>query len=404
MTDNTPNAGQVAIGGAFGFDSIFLVDGVDTNDNLFGASNTLFIEDAIQETPVLTSGISAEYRSVCRRRGERDHQERWQQLPWLLPHQLRQALVDRRDALRAIAEPATLRPVVAVLRGDHRRADVRDRLWFFNANRYEDSQTGNVLAEVGTPFDTGNNNKRFELKLTGTLAPTQTVWGSYLNNPRTQTNLASINTQMSMDPATLIDAETPNDLWVVNWQGVLTPSLFGTFQYSRKEWTSIAGGTSTAITDSPFISRGVVSGVPANRHYNAAYFSANDPEDRNNQQFAGSLSYFTTNRGSGRHDLKGGLRALHLEPHRRGLTDVDGVPCSTLITCSAPTAGQCWTRSDIRPRSLEATPANPAAAATQRHQLDLRTRFADRHQDPLLVRSGQVDGRPSSDLRSRLAV
>ena len=60
MTDNTPNAGQVAIGGAFGFDSIFLVDGVDTNDNLFGASNTLFIEDAIQETQVLTSGISAE--------------------------------------------------------------------------------------------------------------------------------------------------------------------------------------------------------------------------------------------------------------------------------------------------------------------------------------------------------
>ena len=48
---------------------------------------------------------------------------------------------------------------------------VRDRLWFFNADRYEDSQTGNVLAEVGTPYDTGNNNKRFELKLTGTLAP-----------------------------------------------------------------------------------------------------------------------------------------------------------------------------------------------------------------------------------------
>ena len=61
MTDNTPNVGQVAIGGAFAFDSIFLIDGVDTNDNLFGTSNALFIEDAIQETQVLTSGISAEY-------------------------------------------------------------------------------------------------------------------------------------------------------------------------------------------------------------------------------------------------------------------------------------------------------------------------------------------------------
>ena len=61
VTDNTPNVGQVSIGGAFAFDSLYLIDGVDTNDNLFGTSNALFIEDAIEETQVLTSGISAEY-------------------------------------------------------------------------------------------------------------------------------------------------------------------------------------------------------------------------------------------------------------------------------------------------------------------------------------------------------
>ena len=42
-------------------DNVFLVDGVDVNDNLFGTANSLFVEDAIQETQVLTSGISAEY-------------------------------------------------------------------------------------------------------------------------------------------------------------------------------------------------------------------------------------------------------------------------------------------------------------------------------------------------------
>ena len=61
LTDNTPNAGQVTINGAFAYDNIFLVDGVDINDNLFGTANSLFVEDAIQETQVLTSGISAEY-------------------------------------------------------------------------------------------------------------------------------------------------------------------------------------------------------------------------------------------------------------------------------------------------------------------------------------------------------
>ena len=61
LTDNTPNSGQVTINGAFAYDNIFLVDGVDINDNLFGTANSLFVTEAIQETQVLTSGISAEY-------------------------------------------------------------------------------------------------------------------------------------------------------------------------------------------------------------------------------------------------------------------------------------------------------------------------------------------------------
>src|SRR5438874_11513077 len=38
-----------------------MVNGVDINDNLFAQPQNLFIEDAIEETQVLTSGISAEY-------------------------------------------------------------------------------------------------------------------------------------------------------------------------------------------------------------------------------------------------------------------------------------------------------------------------------------------------------
>jgi hypothetical protein len=61
LTENSPNQGQVIINGAFGFDNVFMLNGVDVNDNLFGSPQNLFIEDAIQETQVLTSGISAEY-------------------------------------------------------------------------------------------------------------------------------------------------------------------------------------------------------------------------------------------------------------------------------------------------------------------------------------------------------
>ncbi len=59
LTANTPNNWQIAINGSFAYDNIYLVDGVDVNDNLFGNANSLFIEDAVEESQVLTSGISA---------------------------------------------------------------------------------------------------------------------------------------------------------------------------------------------------------------------------------------------------------------------------------------------------------------------------------------------------------
>ncbi len=43
LTDNTPNGGQVTINGSFAYDNIFLIDGVDVNDNLFGTSNSLYV-------------------------------------------------------------------------------------------------------------------------------------------------------------------------------------------------------------------------------------------------------------------------------------------------------------------------------------------------------------------------
>ena len=61
LTDNTPNANQLTIAGGFAYDNQFLINGVDVADNIFGTPNNLFIEDALQEVQVLTSGISAEF-------------------------------------------------------------------------------------------------------------------------------------------------------------------------------------------------------------------------------------------------------------------------------------------------------------------------------------------------------
>src|SRR5216684_6108758 len=50
-----------SISGAMSYDNLYLVNGAVVNENLRGQTHQLYIEDAIQETTVLTGGISAEF-------------------------------------------------------------------------------------------------------------------------------------------------------------------------------------------------------------------------------------------------------------------------------------------------------------------------------------------------------
>ena len=89
VNEATPNVGQLSINGAFGFDNNFMVNGVDVNDNLFGSPQDLFIEEAIEETQVLTSGISAAsapvIASTVERRGNRSRSGRAEGATWQSP-------------------------------------------------------------------------------------------------------------------------------------------------------------------------------------------------------------------------------------------------------------------------------------------------------------------------------
>ncbi|HEY6066814.1 MAG TPA: carboxypeptidase regulatory-like domain-containing protein, partial [Thermoanaerobaculia bacterium] len=65
VTNNGPGGNDrnasIAISGAPSYDSLFLINGVVVNENLRGQPHDLFIEDAIQETTVITGNVSAEY-------------------------------------------------------------------------------------------------------------------------------------------------------------------------------------------------------------------------------------------------------------------------------------------------------------------------------------------------------
>ncbi len=305
LTDATPNAGQVTIAGAFAYDNVFLLNGVDINDNLFGTANNLFIEDAIEETQVLTSGISAEYGrfsggviNAITKRGGNSFSGSFR------TDFTNSAWTDETPFQKERNQTNTSK-TNKVYQGTLGGPIVKDKLWFFGATRITPvAETTNTFPNTGIPYTTTNDNKRYEGKLTGSINPNHTITVNYAKNSTEQTQPTF---GFSIDPRTIITRTLPNDLFVANYNGVISSSLFFEAQYSQKKFGFRNSGSSfTDIVDSPFLARGF-AGIPANRHYNAPYFDNSDPENRDNKQITAALSYFLSTSSFGRHDLKFGF-------------------------------------------------------------------------------------------------
>ena len=302
LTTNTPNGGQVTINGAFAYDNVFLVDGVDINDNLFGTANSLFIEDAIEETQVITSGISAEYgrfsggviNAITKSGGNvfsgSFRTNMWKPT-WTAqnPYEVENEVPREGDLADNTTYETTLGGPI-----------VRDRLWFFGANRIQRYSASDVFNQTGISYDESTKNDRFQIKLTGTLTPGQTLQGSYMRSPTARSRPTF---SFSIDPTTVTQSERPNDLVVATYRGAIGSSLATELQYSQKRYGFRgSGGTSTDIYDSPFITLTQELG-----HYNAPYFDATDPEDRNNRQVTGNVTWFASSPTFGSHSVKVGF-------------------------------------------------------------------------------------------------
>jgi hypothetical protein len=303
-TTNSPNATQVVINGAFAFDNVFMVNGVDINDNLFAQPQNLFIEDAIEETQVLTSGISAEFGrfsggviNAVTKSGSNvfsgSGRVNLTNPSWTTatPFEVSsgQTTVDQ-------AHPSTL---FRTYEGTFGGPVLKDRLWFFGSGRYQSTATPVTLPVTALVVTQDDRNKRGELKLTGSPVNGQTIQGGFLNNPRSVTNTSGLPNSFLIDPHDVVDQSFPNHYYFTNYRGVLRNNLLVEAQYSQRHFefkqTGPSGGD---ILDSPFLD------VAQSVSYNAPYFDTNDPEQRNNRQLTGSTTGYW-NLG-GRHETKGG--------------------------------------------------------------------------------------------------
>jgi outer membrane receptor protein involved in Fe transport len=302
LTTNTPNANQVTINGAFAFDNVFMIDGVDINDNMLGYPDTLFIEEAVAETQVLTSALSAEFgrasggivNLVTKRGGDTfsgsvrtnlSNPSWTDETPFETAN--RQTRLDVMDRYHE-----------GVLGGPIQRS----RLWFFAAGRTQTFTNDLTLAQTAAPFAQNETARRWELKLTASPWTNHTVQGQYTQ--RRQSGVRP-SLPMTIDPNAPDRVEQPGSLFVTNWNGVVARRIFATAQYSQKANHPRFGNSSTAIADSPFLTIGRVA--PGGLHFNAPYFDRSDPEDRDNYQVSGSMAWLLSAPRWGSHDLKGGV-------------------------------------------------------------------------------------------------
>jgi hypothetical protein len=314
VTTNTPDERQVSIHGAFAFDNVFTVNGVDIADNVSGAPQNLFVEDAIAETAVFTSGLPAEFgrftggvvSAITKSGGNRFSgsyranlsNDRWtSQTPLdrcdpavTLPSCRKAA--DPVDALHAWHE-ATLGGYLS-----------KDRLWFFTAGRLADISQAAPLPASGAINVESDSNQRGQVRLTAALPSTAMLTFDVVGNQSTSEHHPSF--PYTIDPNAIGDQTLPNYYYAANYRAavgdkVIIETQFATRAFERHE----DGAISASLVDSPILTRNL-SNAGALAHYNTPYFDASDPEKRSSFQYSGNLTYFVRTAGTGSHDVKGG--------------------------------------------------------------------------------------------------
>jgi hypothetical protein len=314
---STPVAGQLSISGGMAYDNSFMVNGVNVQDPIFGQTNNLFIEDAIAETQVLSSGISAEYGgftggvlNVITKSGGNDFtgsirgdftKPEWRdETPYEKGFR-----GDGVPTAPPTKRSGDLGEVYSLTLGG---PIVRDRLWFFGALRDQEDTLPVTLAGDKHHVPRVTTNTRWEVKLTGNITSNHSLQGSYIENPVDSTH------EIQVTPIELaaigINSTRENDGTAIAYNGVLTSKLFAEARYSEKHFGFRGlGGTSTNIVDSPMRNFGhsAFAQQAGTGTFNAPYFDATDPEDRDNEQLYGALSYYLSTGSLGSHDIKGGI-------------------------------------------------------------------------------------------------
>ncbi|MBA3887152.1 MAG: TonB-dependent receptor [Acidobacteria bacterium] len=286
---------NISISGAMSFENVFLLNGVQITDNIRGTPFNLFIEDAIQETTVSTSGISAEYgrftggvvNAVTKSGGN------------TFSGSYRATLTnDDWRTSSPFGEPRT-NDVVPVHEFTLGGPVLRDRTWFFGAGRLFGSSVSNQTGYTNLPYNFEVDEKRFEGKLTQSLGTGHTARAAYTHVQRDELNNAFPSPQTVMDRRSLYDRQLPQQLLSVHYSGTLRNNFFVEAQYAARSFTFEGSGAKTRDLIDGTVLQDRTTGA---RWWSPTFCGVCTDEERANDNILVKANYFLSTR-TGSHNL-----------------------------------------------------------------------------------------------------
>ncbi len=294
-TATGPN-GNTVIAGAMSYQNLYTLNGVVLNENVRGQPFNMFIEDAIEETQVVTSGVSAEYGrfgggvvNVVTKSGGNEFSGSFRVSltndAWSAPTPL---TTDQIDKTNKVYE-ATFGGYI-----------LKDRLWFFTAGRSRELSGSAQLEVYNTPFPTNDEEDRYEIKLTGSITPQHRLSAWYIDVSRDQTN----DFFDPIPPADFDNIDPSRSLPLkgksLTYTGVLSENFFVEALWSKRDFSFVDSGGDD---------RSLEGGTPIwdlDRWtlFNAPLFcGVCRPEERDNKNYWAKGSWFLSTESMGSHDL-----------------------------------------------------------------------------------------------------
>src|ERR1051325_8811501 len=300
----SPGVGGFSISGAPSFDNLYLVNGVTVSENVRGQPHNLFIEDAIQETTVVSGSVSAEYGrftggvvNTITKSGGNDfsgsYRDGFTNPKWLgkTPRPTEAPHVDQTSPNHE---------------GTPGGYFMKDRLWFFGSGRKAKTSTQNFTQLTNIGYANAFNEKRWEGKLTGQVTPRHSLVVDYLDITNTEAN-NNFNNQSADIESLVPSRDLPNSIKSVFYNGQLATNLLLEAAWTKKYFAFKNSGSPFTDFVHGTLIRDTVRTI---RYASATFCGVCDTEQRNNKSYSAKASYFLGGSATGTHTLVGGYESF----------------------------------------------------------------------------------------------